>query len=306
MPPVITPMATAFGNALQAQFNALYGPIAFPDEVNKFTALTDAVTAVGAMGYDVEVYHGATSQVNFPPNPPFTRPAPQCELCDLAFVAFAGNEIRLSFMQVKDKKDGRPPFPLYMANTEQFDVLERRPPITAWLGAAVWPDDILNNAILASIGSFGVFHGSIAAANVDFHYSPADMLWVSAGPAAGGMYITSTLSLTAGSPPYRTNLGYEEVTQCTGIADFGRHYFLLEVGTPIHPYADAVSPISANGERATVNIRRSLARWIDAQLERGPVLDQLRQLLQIEAPAEPTVASLGVKKLVVLNGTPNE
>lgn len=297
MPPPYVAAAQLFGNSLAAAFQGINGPATnAPSEVIKFNNLIQAFTAMGQAGFLVESYHGRTSQVEFDPAPPWTRPNPRCELSDLLFVTFNTTQLRISFLQAKSNVGA--PIPFKLANTEQYVVLAQRPLITNWLGQVVWNDDVLRNAVLPSVGSFGIFCGA-PGAMVDFHFLAANMMVPVAGPNLY-KYVSGSFALPPlAFPLYRVIGQFTERTYCSSMIDFGAALYSLEIGSPIHHFANAANP------QSLFDARSSLAEWATNELISSPNDPGLIALLnsghfqgiQVQDGAQ---NAIGVKQVVLI------
>lgn len=263
MPPPYAHGAIHFGNTLENFFHRAYGMATHQqDEIGKFLCLIYGFNFIGGAGR-ARSYHGTTSQVQFGHLPPWTRPNPQCELSDVLFVTFNQQQLRISFLQAKAKTTANS-FPVRLENTEQYAVLSHRPLIANWLGNVVWNNDILQNAILPSVGSFGIFHGR-QGHNVGFHYAVANELNPLAAPRinARGFPSCNFDVINLALIGRRLNGFYERV-HCHGFADFGAALINLEIGTPIHTIPAALA---------------SLRRWAAAAAADNPDDEILAQLL---------------------------
>ncbi|WP_150119880.1 hypothetical protein [Polynucleobacter asymbioticus] len=221
-------------------------------------------------------------------------------MADVLFVAYDTKQMRISFLQAKSKVHTKP-FPIWVANTEQFIVLSHRPTITRWLGAAVWNNDVLSKAILPSIGSFGTFTG-VPGGSVDFTYSSADCLVPRGAPKAGGKYISGLFDLSYPPAIGRKDVSsFYERTYCPNMIDFGTAIFSLEIGSPISCLG---SPLDSNV--SALNARIALSRWASQESIRSPNDLILKGLLDsphlIDLPSEQTNGHnlLGAKHVVVI------
>lgn len=302
MPPPYLPAAISFGNNLANTFQVLNGPATHtPAEIKKFDNLIESFKVIGTAGFDVRNYHGSYSQVEFPHAPPWTRHTPRCELADVLFVAYDSTQMRISFLQAKSKVAANP-YPVWLANAEQFVVLAQRPVIANWLGTVVWNNDVLSNAILPSVGSFGIFCG-IPGLPVEFHYVAADLLYPITGPSVKKFVSGSFDSRHSALPVCRSFGHIIERTYCLDMADFGAALFSLEIGSPIQGAGVAGNNLTA------LNARAALANWAKRELAENPDDSTLRNLLNspnlqdlpdIEMNDE---RSIGAKQVVVIQAS---
>jgi hypothetical protein len=219
-------------------------------EVQLFRALIDSFRHLRPR-YVVEEFHGFKHQVYFNGAGAWARTPARCELCDVLFVVYRTSprlELRATFLQAKLSREPHPTvchgFPKtvpaidFKANLEQWDLLARRPVVLP-----VPPFDIhpfaLSDALLPSIGSFGVFHRKGKA--IEFTYASADAL----SPVGTPKSKNARLSTTAGSARTRSNAGKIESTYCCCLPMFGDALYSLQIGSPVQsgvgPKGDALA-----------------------------------------------------------------
>jgi len=239
--------ASDFADALTGAFAHESSKARF-SEVQLFRALMNSFSCMRS-GFHVEEYHGAKHQVFFIGNGDWGRSPARCELCDLVFVAYRPKPVwqcRVTFLQAKLSKQkypvlcrGYPARPTsidFQANLEQWDLLSSRPAI---LGVPPFriPPLLLQEAELASVGSFGIFHRS-QARSVQFLYSSADVLSVVGSPKTKH----GRLALTPVPRMSRTTNGYRETVFCCCLGTFAESLYSLEIGTPVRSAASAAEP----------------------------------------------------------------
>lgn len=250
--------AFSFGVNLERNFHCRYQQIKFPDEIKQFTALVNAFndSPKSSAAY---IYHGSFCQVSFSGFPGLTRQNPRCELADVLFISYTDKELRISFLQAKSVCTSRP-FPLVIANTEQYAVLSKRPPITKWFGQEL-NKDILSGAFLKSIGSFGVFYPKLNNSRVGFHYVSADLI--------------KAKNIKKGKKYKRANLfvkrligrscnNFFERTTAFCIADFGAALFDMQIGSPIQKSIDTLSINSDNGTPISQLTRTAIYQYLSS------------------------------------------
>lgn len=150
-------------------------------------------------------------------------------MADVLFISFTDTELRVTFLQAKSHIKDKP-YPLDLANVEQYALLGLRPLITGWLGKVVWSNDILSCAELSSIGSFGVFYNF--SKYVGFHYLSADLLLPikvrnKSQYVRGNFGYIKTCNL-------RSNGIIDEVVECDNLKIFGAALYSTKIGSPIH------------------------------------------------------------------------
>ncbi|MEI8282602.1 MAG: hypothetical protein WCG75_09380 [Armatimonadota bacterium] len=306
--------ATAFGKSLAAEFQksvaAQRKVKARLTEVSLFRAFMKSFTSTTGLGFIIDEYHGAVSQVEFSSVPGKTRGVPRCELCDVLLIVFSTTgEIRLSFLQAKAKASSAP-YPLHFENLEQHVLLAERPKITKWKGSIVWPDEILHTALAPSIGSVGIFTSILTSPG--FHYSRAidlkpgkvrhGKLW-----ATGNSRFYSASVMPKGKRKGKPKLlkvptGFD-ITHCGSIRNFGCALASLYVGTPIHEAADASSKPTATGLRATASARQSIANWLGGIKDKnalGQAAEELLITLKVKPEPGVTSAGMGTKRVLVI------
>lgn len=153
-------------------------------EIALFRAFISAFDALGGEALAKE-YHGSRYQVTFDEGRGAGRPVPRCELCDVMIVSYPkGNPwaARVTFNQAKVAGS---PFDCgwsptshgpyrFRANLEQWDLLSNRPSINPATATFSPPAGLLKDALLPSVGSFGVFYPS--AGGFEFAYFVANAL----------------------------------------------------------------------------------------------------------------------------------
>jgi len=88
--------------------------------------------------------------------------------------------------------------------------------------------ELLKHSVLASVGSFGVFH-RMNSRGINFFYSSADELSVMGAPTQKH----GRLQTSSASPRRRVVHGLNETTYCCCLPIFGEALYNLEIGTPI-------------------------------------------------------------------------
>ena len=154
-------------------------------EVQQFRALKRSFKSLKG-SYKVEEFHGMKHQVIFKGKGSWGRNPARCEISDLLIVTYQKKpkfHARATFLQAKRSTSTHKNLCSYwpkwsapvkfQANLEQWDLLSRRPRVKPHPPFKCHPE-ILNGAILSSIGSIGVFH-KISRKNYDFFYLSADI-----------------------------------------------------------------------------------------------------------------------------------
>ncbi|WP_205884493.1 hypothetical protein [Pseudomonas kribbensis] len=147
------------------------------------------------------------------------------------------NSARVTFNQAKVTKNdlgcGRAKttvgFESFSANLEQWDLLANRPPIRNATTKFYPPINLLSDAILNSVGTFGVFYPSGSSFN--FAYYVASGLQ----PLTNHYSRSGTLQWLAPSHWVIEKDGFEEITGTCCLETFGDALELGLVGTPVWP-----------------------------------------------------------------------
>lgn len=223
------------GRTLTKSFQNL--SIGAKGEIALFRALIQTFNSLGQAGLAKE-YHGSRYQVSFHQKRGAGRKTPRCELCDVLFIHYPASNpsaARLTLNQAKVSSkefDSRATAYLsksynFRANLEQWDLLSNRPYISPATRTFLPPQNLLADALLPSVGTFGVFYP--VGAMFDFAYFIADSLH----PLKNGQARSGTLQWSNSKLVTRTIGGYGEVTGAGSLQKFGDALENGLVGTPI-------------------------------------------------------------------------
>lgn len=208
-------------------------------EIAQFRALQSAFGALKPK-FQVEEYHGTRRQVYFDTTQPWLRPRARCELCDLLIISYSTSgriEVRLMLLQAKLSRNTHgnlccPSTGLhhkptqFRGNYEQWDLLSARPRLDPTSVFAP-PPDLLRNALVPSIGTFGVFH-RLSSGSIDMFYASADTLQPAGIPTGQYGKLTTTLA-----PRRRIFSGFQDNPLCCCLFTFGKSLFELHLGSPV-------------------------------------------------------------------------
>jgi hypothetical protein len=193
-------------------------------EVKLFGVLIDALKKLSGNGISVAEYHGNSHQVVFGVNFNKSKIA-RCELADLAIVVVGKSESRFLLLQCKNVKgswahskiNGR-----FKLDYSQYYLLSRRPYITG-VGLFCPPGTLLRDAILPSIGTYGVFY------NDGFQ---VDMFSVAAGEIAAdaGRSVMGSINI---QNEFRVHNGFSENLYSCCMEIFLSNLLNFKIGTPI-------------------------------------------------------------------------
>lgn len=228
----------SFGTDLSQEFRKLTQNVKF-DEVCLFTKLQDAFINLKSSNptyqYAIDIIHGHKSHVDFHFNSTWVSTTPYGtsvtrELADMMFVIYSHqqHQIRVTYMQnkrgVSDSK--------FRADLYQLHLLSQREHITSTkLPDCLFGDcDMLSNAILPSVGSYGVFYK--CNKYVEMSYYPACLIspcnLVGQSVARTAEYDTSKYGYT---PVIK---GYLECQGTPALSNFGDALISMQIGTPIN------------------------------------------------------------------------
>lgn len=206
-------------------------------EVPLFRALIRALSSA-SKSVQVEELHGSRSQVLFPACPPWTHRIARCELADVCIIWFRLGrrpQVRITFMQAKRSMrshtlcEALPPIPIHAfeGDSTQFHLLTTRQRIVGRFQAFDPPAHLLSDAVLASVGSYCVFHRATNGAK-GFFYASADTLTANAPSSPGRI----TINTKFGSPMERQGSHEERKWACCPTV-FGAAIHAGLVGTPL-------------------------------------------------------------------------
>lgn len=267
-------------------------------EIVLFRAMEASLKAVASPPrVVVEEYHGAQHQVTFKGSGTYSRSAARCELSDLLVIVHdrTSRDARLTYIQAKSERDvvansSGVAGSCLKANLEQWDLLANRP-LIAGVGSFNPPPDLLNGAMLSSVGAFAFFlHGSAGA---DIYYGAASSL------AMSYRYSTRAGKLTALGDVCRC-APTPECLSVYGNAEFGAFLFGMMIGTPIliagQPASSPLGVWLAAQLRGLAAIAVASGRPADLANELADLLDPDRE------PAAP-VPNVGATTLMLFGLT---
>lgn len=262
-----------FGTDLSTEFHRLTKGVFLPEE-DLFCKLQDAFLVLKhhypKYRYAIDIIHGKKSLVDFSYTGSTVSSIPRGatktkEMADMMFVVLGKNsrEIRLTYLQNKKGASSTK----FRADLLQLYLLKDRPHITSRpLPSCAFRDpDILRNAPLPSVGSYGVFykHGT----DVEMSYFPAGNI---APLRKTGKSITrSVRSDRANIGKIITISGFQESQGAATVHDFGESLIAMTIGTPfpnmdsnrafsdIFAFLARKSPIVAGWPQAQQSISRS-------------------------------------------------
>lgn len=228
------------------------------DEISLFNNLRSTFERL-TKDFTIDVLHGSSHQVTFKskyPWAPIKKPA-RCELCDLMVVTFRTNplRIRLTFLQNKaDKIIGNLPL-TFSADMLQWELLSEKPQVCG-ISPFNPPPNMLSEALLPSVGTFGVFYRDT---NSDYNmaYAIANVL----GPIKKGKSQKRKLKYIGNRGEIRTISGYNEITSTSTLAEFGHHLARMRIGTPIDG-----TPVGGESQEYRVKLRKWLFNMVKERI----------------------------------------
>lgn len=250
-------------------------------EIALFRALQDAFSGLSGNAL-VEEYHGSRSQVRFTRHRRGGRITPQCELADLLLICYRrGDTISVRMTWLQAKLNGKPllfPSFAFPANLEQWDLLCNRPEVRGAYRRFNPPPNLLSEAVLPSIGSFGVFYP--VGATFDRAYFSADTL----KPVNDHYSKCGTLRFQKPSCCLRSCQGHMELMFAGRLNKFGNALGRGLVGSPIQAWLNS----------RVVGIHPQPREWFSGLLQKlqidrraSSLPGELLRMLELSTEAEP-------------------
>ena len=233
----------SFGEILAQEFNNLTGGC-FSEEKILFAKLEDAffnlrsTCKMHKIDYAIDIIHGSKSFIDFEYNgvnissitPPQSTTK---ELADMMFIVFSARkrELRISYMQNKKGSNYRH----FYADLLQLYFLKSRPEIlSATLPACTFGDSkILSDALLPSVGSYGVFYVDTMHDKIEMSYFPASNL-EPVNQRGGEKRVVHFID----SLRTKEINGYIESQGEATLSAFGNALINMSIGTPIFPRSE--------------------------------------------------------------------
>lgn len=209
------------------------------DEVRLFTKLDDSFSALAKhyKDYRVSVIHGPTSFVAFDNTQSWVTKIPikqkvVKELADMMLITYSPKKdiCKLTYLQNKVGKNANK----FSGDLMQLSLLKDRPVISpaksgAKLSKYAFNPRILTDAVVPSVGSYGIFY-RLKTGEYEMSYYPADLLEPN---KAIGKSIIRSITYT-GKINCSRNFGM--INDSTGVgtlSEFGDALMGLKIGTPI-------------------------------------------------------------------------
>lgn len=283
--------ANAFSSAFDTHFRALTQG-AGQGEISLFRAMHTALVSAGR-GVYVEEYHGGSHQVTFMGNGLYARSNARCELSDLLVIVFSQltGEARLTCLQAKSERKSlvSPCTAMFSADLEQWFLLATRPIITGF-GSFNPPHNLLESAVLSSVGSFGFFYQS-AGGDIQVYFAVANYLL----PPAPYTQRKGRLQ-PIGPCILHTAGGFPECKAAADNLSFAENLFRMHIGTPIQP---GIAQASATRNWLAANLRFQIQQALQ---EPYPSVALAQELLEILDPDDKdnVLSSFGAKCVLVI------
>lgn len=283
----------SFGTDLSKEFHKLTNNIQL-DEVCLFTKFQDAfinLKSSSTYQYAIDIIHGNKSFVDFNFNSTWVSTFSfgknvKRELSDMMFViySYSKNQIRITYMQnKKGTADTK-----FRADLCQLHLLSQRERITSRkLPDCLFGDkDMLSNAVLPSVGSYGVFYRHNQ--NVEMSYYPACR--IQPYKLSG----TSVVRMAKYDPhnfgKITTTHGYDEHQGTRQISEFGDALVNMQIGTPIHSGMQAYKGIILFLSKYVSGIMQS--PWFEEYINDTPEAKQLSW-----SPSVPVIYAINADRI---------
>ena len=230
----------SFGSELQSNFHRLTQNHLFNEEI-LFAKLDDAFILMKKKPlfmHHIDIIHGDTSKIQFDLSydPIFGKPIIR-ELADMLFILISKKEMRIMYLQNKRQSELKPRL-CFNAEYGQFQLLKERPHIEPafrkGLPTCVFNNkDILCDAILPSVCSYGVFYCSNGEINM--FYFPASQLSVSGikKPTGRRTHVDCKLKFDSKFGFVDAIHGHLESQGEKDLESFGNALIRMTVGTPV-------------------------------------------------------------------------
>ena len=226
----------SFGKDLSTDFQRFTSGVFYPEE-ELFCKLQDAFLVLKhyylQYRYAIDIIHGRRNHVGFTytgstissirPGTTKTK-----EMADMMFVVLSkkSSEIRLTYLQNKKGTSST----RFKADLLQLFLLKDRPIITSRpLPSCAFHDPgILQNAILPSVGSYGVFYED--GTDIEMSYFPAGN--ISPLRKAGKSVVRTVQTSKSNFGKIKIVSGFDESQGEETVEDFGDSLTAMKIGTP--------------------------------------------------------------------------
>lgn len=203
-------------------------------EVELFKCLIDSFKNTHGKN-KVYNFHGKTHQVRFNSK---GGDVLERELCDLAIISYSviKRDVRITFLQNKKQLDYLKTR-TFSVDIGQLDLLSNRPDIFKVNNSFNPHTKLLSEALLASIGTYGVFYSE--RSKVHMYYSIAELLEKVTPNAKGKNLKVKSKAINNCVRLVFTNYGlFDELEACETISDFGEGLLQMKIGSPMQFFSD--------------------------------------------------------------------
>lgn len=262
-------------------------------EISLFRALIDSFNAMRPFSFAKE-YHGTSHQVTFDEQRGAGRAKPKCELCDLMIIYYpedSPSKARITFNQAKLTKKTllAGPHDKFDANLEQWDLLCDRPKIDGVFKTFNPPKGLLQDGLLPSIGSYGVFYPTTSGCH-DFAYYSADQL----SPFVNSVSKSGALVHTNPGPLTRNINSYDEITATSTIYNFADALEKGLIGSPLQEL------IIGNSNPNRDWIIDSLNFILQTSDDRSEIIETLMNALEVPASRFNIITPPPAKAVIII------
>ncbi|MFM4726690.1 hypothetical protein ACEUDQ_06545 [Aeromonas caviae] len=262
------------------------------NEIPLFRAMKDSLMGAANKFY-IEEYHGTKNQVRFTGDGINARKNARCELSDLMIIVFSSKtrEARLTYLQAKSERTHVIPSfnSQFMANYEQWYLLAKRP-IIHGVGAFQPPQDLLNNAVYSSIGTFAFFYKTDFGRYETFYVSADNLAPIKTNKSKKGK-----VEIFDKSNYFSKKNSCKECISSINNYFFAYHLYNMTIGSPISYKLTSTQAI----RNWICNILNST---ITEQSRNDNSNELAKELIDILEPNEPMkkTSGFGSKYLLVL------
>ena len=196
-------------------------------EVFLFERLKDSIIGNDGLAYE---YHGKRGMVSFNIN----KNQLKCEIADLLLIFIRGNQLRYTFLQNKYSRKRSDDNNIANMNSVQHYLLSERPHLISTPKGI--PNNILQDAILPGVGSYGNFSYDSKTKKYDMVYFTAKTLKrkrKAVTKYSSKNNYTYFNSMTDSNWHCCIN-GSEECVHCSDLNEFEKKYNDMFIGTPVY------------------------------------------------------------------------
>ena len=232
--------------------------------------------------------HGNVAQVEFT-STYIAGLKPTCEISDLLILVYSNRkkEIRASFLQAKRRSrfyPGPRPHFSFTGDLHQYDLLANRP-LVKGVNAFNPNPRILADAILPSIGSYGIFYKTRSFQHVEFYYASA----INIVPRSAAMRKTPMYIPVSGNDHYFTDGHYHELVSCSRMDKFAHNLIAMTIGSPVelnNSENSIIKDVVGSHAASNTGVRDFASRNFNMTENDMRVLEGVPMLLLVESPED--------------------